>query len=305
MNGSNMCQPVNNNLNHHSFSLPEDDCVFENYQNPRVRDELPRRERQHESSREGNQNNNLSEFWVNRPSILWQKNHLTEFYPHRGLDYHAQYNALSRFVIYLGVLMYLYSGDLSSFIITFLGLLLVAWLWRLNLKDSQLLGGQSNCNGNGGQEPANKGSRSRGGVANSNCTIFDSNTNTNSNSNSNSQCQGPTRENPFMNILVTDYVNHPHRKPACSLLNREIQSEVRDLYNDRLYLEVDDIWEKRNGQREFITQPNTTIPNDQEGFARWLFDNPNHSCRENYICKNDLRFNNAGPSPSEMFKDIC
>ena len=67
-------------------------------------------------------------------------------------------------------------------------------------------------------------------------------------------------------------------------------TSVNDLFTERLYLDIDDIWQRQNGQRQFVTNPNTMIPNDQEGFARFLFDNPNHACRENYICKNDLRW---------------
>ena len=35
------------------------------------------------------------------------------------------------------------------------------------------------------------------------------------------------------------------------------------------------LYEKKNSERQFYTVPNTTIPNDQKGFAEWLFKTEN------------------------------
>ena len=32
--------------------------------------------------------------------------------------------------------------------------------------------------------------------------------------------------------------------------------------------------------RQFYTNPSTTIPNDQEAFAKWLYYNPEKTCKE-------------------------
>jgi hypothetical protein len=40
------------------------------------------------------------------------------------------------------------------------------------------------------------------------------------------------------------------------------------------------VYGKKQGQRQFITQPSTSIPNDQGSFANWLYKIPGKTCKE-------------------------
>ena len=92
----------------------------------------------------------------------------------------------------------------------------------------------------------------------------------------NPACQMPTVNNPFMNVMVTDYGNNPNRPPGC---NQEIvQNDIDNKWSNNLYRNVNDVWDKNNGQQSYTTQNWTTIPNDQDSFQKWLFTIP-------YVCK--------------------
>jgi hypothetical protein len=90
------------------------------------------------------------------------------------------------------------------------------------------------------------------------------------------RCVKPTVDNPFMNALNFDPRN---RKPACQVNSPQKMSEIEQLFNTGLYRSASDIFGKNNSQREFYVMPVTTFPNDQEGFAKWLYGTP-PTCKE-------------------------
>ena len=90
------------------------------------------------------------------------------------------------------------------------------------------------------------------------------------------KCVKPTLENPFMNALVFDSRT---RKPACNIDTPEKARDIERYFNDGLYMSASDIFGKNNSQREFYVMPVTTFPNDQDGFARWLYGTP-PTCKE-------------------------
>ena len=87
----------------------------------------------------------------------------------------------------------------------------------------------------------------------------------------------PDTENPFMNPMPFDERKRP---PASNTLTNPIkQSEVEVSYDYGNYRDVNDIFDKNNGKRQFFTMPWTTYPNDQGGFANWLYKTP-PTCKE-------------------------
>ena len=92
--------------------------------------------------------------------------------------------------------------------------------------------------------------------------------------------QEPTTQNPFMNVLMTDYADNPQRKPAADVENPVIKAKMEIGFSEGLYRDVDDIWDKNNSQRQYYTNPSTTIPNDADSFMKWCFNTP-YTCKDN------------------------
>jgi len=62
----------------------------------------------------------------------------------------------------------------------------------------------------------------------------------------------------------------------------DIKEQSRVFFNHELFRNVDDLWEKKNSQRQFYTLPNTQIPNNRESFMKWLYTQPKNSiCKQN------------------------
>jgi len=85
----------------------------------------------------------------------------------------------------------------------------------------------------------------------------------------NDKCTRPTTENPFGNVLLTDITDNPGRSAACPY--NDVEQEVKDKFNERLYRNVNDVYEKANSQRQFYTMPVTSIPNDVETYREFVF----------------------------------
>jgi hypothetical protein len=90
----------------------------------------------------------------------------------------------------------------------------------------------------------------------------------------------PTSRNPFMNILLDEIKYQPHRPPAAPVTHSAVEQVMDDYFRIQWHSDPTDVYGKKQGQRQFITQPITTMPNDQGGFADWLYKIPGKTCKE-------------------------
>ena len=92
------------------------------------------------------------------------------------------------------------------------------------------------------------------------------------------KCRRPTVDNPFMNTSVDDY-NKEDVPVACNSDEDEIKKDIALKFNQDMYRDIDDVFDKKNSQRQFYTIAHN-VPNDQEAFARWCYKFP-ATCKTN------------------------
>ena len=187
----------------------------------------------------------MDPFWADRPSILIERDRLMEFVPTNVMTTEEKLNALSRFLLYSGVLLVLIYENLNMIYVTLVGLTLMYLIYQH----------YPNLQKGGNRDGVNDGAPTP--------MTF----------------TGSTPSNPFMNVLLSDYVHDSNRGPADIITKEGVERQVDSNFNKGLYRDVDDIWDRANSQRQYYTMPATTIPNDQGGFAKWLYGSP-ASCRE-------------------------
>tara|TARA_Y100000739_G_C20574640_1_gene449605 strand:+ start:761 stop:1309 length:549 start_codon:yes stop_codon:yes gene_type:complete len=179
----------------------------------------------------------MSKVWTTNPGVLLSKQNLRYFIPTDDMTYVEKINAITRFIIYGSVLLYLIRGDINVFLIPIVGMVIMYFLvsWGVNLDElKESFGDKSELS-----------------------------------------CVKPTLNNPFMNVLPTD---DRTRGSACKY-TKDVKKEINNSFNSNLYLDLGDIYEKNNSQRQFYTMPSTQIPNNQEEFAKWLY-NSKPICKE-------------------------
>ena len=85
----------------------------------------------------------------------------------------------------------------------------------------------------------------------------------------------PTPNNPFMNVLVSDYMKdqkkHYNDLGACDIESSSTKEKIEENFNDNLFRDIGDVFSKNASDRQYYTTPNTQIPNNQTEFAHWLY----------------------------------
>lgn len=89
------------------------------------------------------------------------------------------------------------------------------------------------------------------------------------------KCTAPTKDNPFANLLLTDL--NKGLPPACEY--DSVKDDIRKNFNDGLFTNSTDVYERENSQRQFYTMPVTTGIPDTAAFSKFLYGNMT-SCKE-------------------------
>lgn len=193
---------------------------------------------------------NTDKFWAEDITILYNKHRVVEFFPSNDMSISEKLNSITRFAVYIGILIAFYKKSSKYFIIPVLGLALTYIVWKYSDKESP--------------------------------EKFDP---------LYEKCTESTPGNPFMNVLPTDYTENPDRSKACNISDPEIAKIVNENFEVGLFKNANDPFDNKNSQRQFYTMPSTTIPNDQNSFAEWLFNGGEDTCKDGNNCEvsEDLR----------------
>lgn len=214
-------------------------------------------------------------FWAEQPSILWNKNRLSEFFPAPNMTWSEMLNSLVRGAFYISFLLaFYYKSDAPFYFILFVCLFTFIVARYPGPVMVQLSKAQSWLS----QLPKNLNRETDTDKK----TIQESFVLTSNNTEEWKQSSiQPTDDNPFMNFnIFTD----PTTKVASPLSygSPSLQKDIESKFQTDLYRDVSDIYNKQHNQREFYTTPCTTFPNDQTSFARWLYAVP-PTCKEEGI----------------------
>jgi hypothetical protein len=90
----------------------------------------------------------------------------------------------------------------------------------------------------------------------------------------------PTARNLFMNVLLDEIKYNPGRPEAAPVDNPLVKQTLDDYFRVQWFSDPTDVFGKNQSQRQFVTQPSTTVPNDQGAFADWLYKIPGKTCKE-------------------------
>jgi hypothetical protein len=190
------------------------------------------------------------QIWYKNPTEFITRNNYYIFFPSPEMNIEERLNSIMRLAIYFSILSFFFTGKPKMlYTMVFVAVLTVA-LYESNLFD--LL-------------------TKKESYRNRNVTLDQI---------SNEECVLPSPENPFMNVLMNEYVENPDRPQACATSNKLIKKKIKSHFDENLIRDSGDIFHNRASERQFYTTPNTKIPNDQDNFASWLYHVPNKTCKE-------------------------
>lgn len=99
-------------------------------------------------------------------------------------------------------------------------------------------------------------------------------------------CREPEESNTQMNPnTVADYAENKEYgfSAACNVSNKDIKKRRQMLFNKEYYQDINDVFERKNMERQFYTVPASSVPNDQNAFAEALYGGKKFSdtCKTN------------------------
>lgn len=209
------------------------------------------------------------EFWINDPHILFNNKYIFELYPKDDMTRIQRFNAISRAIIFLTMLILFISRDYKIIIFSVITLSAIVFVYYFLNKQEK-----------------NKESFSNNDLYEQYKDNF----------------TNPENNNPLMNVLLPEIQDNPYRNQAAPsynnkvdyLINESTKNMVKKNFNDdkideRLFNDLGDKIQLENSMRQFFTNPNTTVPNNQKEFAEFCYGNM-ASCKDgdNELCNNNI-----------------
>ena len=226
--------------------------------------------------------------WYKQPTVLFAKNKWKKFFPTSRMTTVEIFNAVLRFSIYQFIIISIITDNLDTAIVPFLVMIFSFFLEFFPIKKdiykpkkthSDLAKILKKDDIDPHQYTPEEAQQ----------LLHELNENK----------QLPSKDNPFMNPLLTDLSTG---KPRNEAANAEENSAVKKLteyhFDQNLFKESDDIYNKNNSQNRFYTVPNTNeygvAYGDSVKFASWLYSIPAPTCKEDTsYCANNYSFYNS------------
>ena len=198
-----------------------------------------------------------SKFWFEDYNVLFDKKQIFLFIPSDNMSLIEKLNAIFRLSIILSLALYLFTSNYNYLYIGIIFGAITVFIYKYQKDNVELyINTLTNDKYNKFQEDILKEEKFKSDII-------------------------PTVNNPFMNInLITS--DKTQEAPPSSWNDDDIKTEINDKFNYNLYRDVSDLYGKSNSQRQYYTTPSTTIPNNQTGFAKWLYGQ-GPTCKEKSI----------------------
>lgn len=231
-------------------------------------------------------------FWTENPNVLFNGKYVLELFPVEEMSYNQKLNAVSRTVIFLTIIGFLFSRNLRTLVVGLVTLGSVFLLHHYHMKEKNKENNRKLLSDNlkeGFENPIDKF------ITNENEElaegVFDE----------------PNPNNPFSNVMMTDYNENPDKKPAPPAFNQTTNESILENAKklvveanpdqpdiaDKLFKDLGEQYTFEQSLRPFHSNPSTTVPNDQKAFSEFCYGSM-VSCKEGnpFACSRNMpRYN--------------
>lgn len=225
-------------------------------------------------------------FWIEDPNVLLNSEYLFEFFPVEPMSFEQKLNAITRLVLLMTLVSFFYTHSTRLLLIGAISVFFIFVLYKAQSPP---------------REPMVFSKVSREGLESPAAELYPKDI-------QGSVFSEPSTANIMSNVLVTDYLYNPQRKPAPPAFNEKISesivSQAKELVqkthpdipdiSDKLFKDLGDNMMFEQSLRPFYSTASTTIPNDQQSFSEFCYGSM-VSCKEGnqFACaKRNSRYNN-------------
>jgi len=207
-------------------------------------------------------------FWGEDPNVLFRS---PVFFPTKQMNFAEQLNAITRMVALLTVLMFFLTRRLTYLVVggaTIFGIYLVFW----NRKRKEAAAGE------GFENPVLATLKDQGLPLPPDDVLY----------------EASTPINPMSNLLISDIEDNPQKRSAppveknadeilkCAKAAVQLAHPTFPDIADRLFTNLGDNFQMEQSMQRWVSNPSTTLPNDQQAFSDFLYGDM-ISCKEGNV----------------------
>jgi len=215
-------------------------------------------------------------FWSNDPTILFNKDNILQIWPTEQMIFEAKLNAISRLVIIMSLLGFIFTRNFNLIVIGIITLAIIFTLYKLRKQKivSSLIK-KEGFSVNPSMQPSALSPKSMTTNPVTLERVLRSN------------FHPTTKKNPFGNVLLTEINDDPNRLAAAPSFNPDVYEEIDNAVkkqtqmlnpsiintNKQLYGDLKANYDLDNSMMQFYSMPNTRVANDQGAYAEYLYGN--------------------------------
>ena len=213
-------------------------------------------------------------FWYNEPTILFNKDNIIQIWPTQQMIFEAKLNAISRLVIIMSLLGFIFTRNWNLIIIGIITLAIIFTLYKL--RKQKLVSSLIKKEGfsvNPSMQPSALSPAQMTTNPVTLETVLRSN------------FHPTTKKNPFGNVLLTEINDHPNRLASAPSFNPDVYDEINKAVkkqtqmlnpgiintNKQLYGDLKANYDLDNSMMQFYSMPNTRVVNDANAYAQYLY----------------------------------
>jgi hypothetical protein len=211
-------------------------------------------------------------FWINEPTILFNKEYIFELWPTIDMCYEQKLNAITRLVILITILGYILTMSKRILLVGVVTLVVIFVLFKMRKEKvtKEMV--------NEGFKVISRETRDQGDSSFVNPVTLESVLK--------SEFEEGNKKNPFSNVLLTQIEDDPERKSAPPSFNVDVDEDItknvkRSVQmmnpgikntNKQLFGDLWQQFELDQSNRIFYSTPNTRVqPGDQSSFGQYLY----------------------------------
>jgi hypothetical protein len=213
-------------------------------------------------------------FWSEDPNVLLNKEYITELFPTDNMSFTQKLNAITRLVIIMSILSFLYSKTtriLGIGALSVLAIFLLYFAYERTKKEGMSLASQDTVSSVTLEDSSDLDVRESSLTPKEFSETFDKS----------------SYKNPLSNVLVTDYGMNVHKKPAPPSFTQKGSNTILENAKkmvveqnpgqpdiaDKLFGDLGNEMMFEQSLQPFYSNASTTVPNDQGAFAQFCYGN--------------------------------
>lgn len=213
-------------------------------------------------------------FWSEDPNVLLNKEYITELFPTDNMSFTQKLNAITRLVIIMSILSFLYSKTtriLGIGALSVLAIFLLYFAYERTKKEGMSLASQDTVSSVTLEDSSDLDVRESSLTPKEFSETFDKS----------------SYKNPLSNVLVTDYGMNVHKKPAPPSFTQKGSNTILENAKkmvveqnpgqpdiaDKLFGDLGNEMIFEQSLQPFYSNASTTVPNDQGAFAQFCYGN--------------------------------